>query len=67
MRSSVSISSLLDIARGLKSEDNENSEYDRALVELVTEASGLPLAEKELMAKMLGIELLDLADSDLDD
>ncbi len=37
----VTVERLIKLATGLKSEHGENPEYDRALVELVTEA-GLP-------------------------
>ena len=49
---------IIEIARGLKSDDGENVEYDRALIELVCEAAGLPLGDTEnrnAVADALGI------------
>lgn len=50
----VSIGKLMDLAKFLKS-DGLSKEYDRGLVELVTDAAGLPMSEKGLVAKHLGI------------
>lgn len=35
----VSVGDLIALARGLKSDDGENPEYDRALVELISDAA----------------------------
>ena len=52
----VTVERLIKLARDLKSEHGENSEYDRALVELVTDAAGLPMnGGKEQVARLLGI------------
>lgn len=37
---------IIEVARGLVSEDGENPEYDRALVEMTSELLGLPLGEQ---------------------
>lgn len=50
----ISVSALLEAAQNLKSEDRENPEYDRALLELVSDATGL---SKEETAEHLGIPL----------
>lgn len=55
----VRYESLLAIARGLVSEDGENFEYDRALIEVCLEAGGFPLTEvsgRYMMALLLGIK-----------
>lgn len=53
----VTIGRLMQLVRDLRSEDAENSEYDRALVELVTDAAGLPMnGGKEVVADLLGIK-----------
>jgi hypothetical protein len=39
----VTLGRLLELARGLASEEDENCEYDRALAELLTDAGGLPM------------------------
>jgi hypothetical protein len=42
------------VAAGLLSEDAENSEYDRALVEMTAELLGLPITDnRDLVAAML--------------
>jgi hypothetical protein len=53
----VSIGRLCELARGLKSEDGENAEYDRALVELVTDAAGLAMESMGEIAARIGITL----------
>jgi hypothetical protein len=52
---SLSVTKLLDFARGLRSEHGENPEYDRALVELCCDAAGWPMDRKVDMARELGI------------
>lgn len=56
IRASITLAALVDLARGPKSEDGENPEYDRALAELVTDAAGLPMDERGAMAALLGIK-----------
>ena len=53
----VKVEYLKAIATGLRSEHGENPEYDRALVELVTEAAGLSMEFKGLIARQLQIKL----------
>lgn len=53
----VTVKTLLDIARGLKSEHSENPEYDRALCELICEAAGLSMEHVSAIASELGITL----------
>ncbi|MFA5132896.1 MAG: hypothetical protein WC444_06245 [Candidatus Paceibacterota bacterium] len=48
---------LLQIATQLKSENNKNPEYDRALVEFLTEALGLTMDHKNDVAELLDIKL----------
>ena len=38
---------LIIIGRGLRSEDGENPEYDRALVEIIAEFCGYPIDESD--------------------
>jgi hypothetical protein len=51
----VSITNLAAIARELKSTEDDNPEYDRALVELVNRASGLPDSMLVRTAQTLGV------------
>lgn len=47
---------LIEIARGLRSEDGENPEYDRALVELICHAYGLESdSSRAHIAETIGI------------
>jgi hypothetical protein len=52
----VSITALAALARELKSTDDDNPEYDRALVELVNRDSGLPDSMLVRTANTLGID-----------
>lgn len=52
----VSGSRLIELAGGLKSEHGENPEYDRALVELVTDALSLSMDYKDAVARLIGIK-----------
>jgi hypothetical protein len=51
----VTIMELIELAKGLKSEDGENSEYDRALLELVTDAARIPQNDRAEVAKLIGV------------
>ena len=53
----IGLLDLAVIARDLRSESGENVEYDRALVELVGTAMGLPLQDGgyEIVANLLDI------------
>lgn len=53
----VSIGKLIMLAQDLKSEHGENPEYDRALVELITDAASLSMDLKHEVAKQLGVRL----------
>lgn len=58
----ITIRELIDLARGLMGpkedrKDGGNPEYERALVELVTDAAGLPMDDKDLVAKEIGVDL----------
>ncbi len=60
MVSVVRLGDLFEYARGLRSDPGSpNREYDRALVELVTDAAGLPMDAKSVVAAALGIDLGD--------
>jgi hypothetical protein len=53
----VSIARLIKLARDLKSEDGENPEYDRALVELITDAAGMTMEYgRPTIAEQIGID-----------
>lgn len=52
----VSMRTLVKIAKDLASEDGENPEYDRALVELLTYAAGYSMDQREAVAKAVGIK-----------
>ena len=43
-RTGVDLHSIVQVARGLRSEDGENAEYDRALVELIANSTPTPEA-----------------------
>lgn len=48
---------ILDAASGLVSEDGENPEYDRALVELTATLLGLPIDDnRALVARAIGVK-----------
>ena len=51
----VTLKNLFDQARSLVSEDGDNPEYDRALVELVTYASGFNSDSFPLVSAALGV------------
>ena len=53
----VAVRLLFELAKALKSESGENPEYDRALVELCTDAAGLSMEGKADVARKLGINL----------
>jgi hypothetical protein len=54
----IGLLQLLNSAKSLKSEDGENPEYDRALVELIADVSGHPMEQsKPQVAALLGIKL----------
>lgn len=53
---SVGIPTLVAIARDLRSEDGENPEYDRALIELVCEAAGLSMDDRMSVAARIGVK-----------
>ena len=53
----VSIKELIDLAANLKCEDGVNREYDRALAEIIVDASGLSMSEAKLeVARRIGIK-----------
>ena len=52
----VTVSDLLELAMWLKSPDGENPEYDRALVELVTDAAGLSMDDKDVIGQAIGVK-----------
>jgi hypothetical protein len=52
----ISQAELIELARGLKSEHGENPEYDRALVELCTDALGMSMDERHKVARMIGVK-----------
>ena len=49
----VSVGHLIGIAAALRSEDKENDEYDRALVELIVDASGLSMDDRDQVSKAI--------------
>jgi hypothetical protein len=52
----ITLTELLDIASGLKSEDGENPEYDRALVEVCCNAAGMSTDSRDIMERALGVK-----------
>ena len=46
---------ILKVARGLKSEDGENPEYDRALVEMTCDLLGIPMVDRREVEQLIGI------------
>ena len=56
----VTIRELIKFARGLKSDtQGTNPEYDRALIEIIVDAAGLTMDDRDLVAKALGIKEVD--------
>lgn len=53
----VRLTNLVSLAKDLKSEEGENIEYDRALVELVNEAIGYTQEDLPRTAILLGISI----------
>ena len=52
----VTIRELVQLAQFLKSEDGEGREYDRALLELVTDAAHIPQNDRTMVAKLIGVD-----------
>lgn len=52
-RAYIGLGQLVEEARGLRSVDGENPEYDRALVELVMAVGGMPSENREEVAKTI--------------
>jgi hypothetical protein len=55
LEQTITIRELIDLARGLKSEHGENAEYDRALLELVTDATHIAQTDRALIADLIGV------------
>jgi hypothetical protein len=51
-----SVAELILLARSLKSEDGENVEYDRALVELVSEAALVGAEDRMAIGRLIGVK-----------
>lgn len=56
-RQNIRIDDLVHLARSLRSEQGENPEYDRALVELVSDATGRTEEQRGEVEDLLGIRL----------
>lgn len=52
----LTVGDLMKLAADLSSEDGENVEYDRAIAELVTDAAGLSMDFKTVVAKKIGLK-----------
>lgn len=52
----VSVGTLMRLARNLSDPDEENKEYARALVELIVQAAGLSMGDKQAIARRLGLK-----------
>lgn len=48
---------IVSAARDLKSEEGENPEYDRALVELASRVLGVDADERSRIAWLIGVEV----------
>lgn len=57
----IDLGTLFQLASFLKSDIGENKEYDRALIELLTDVCGLPPENRKDVAKYLEIEGIDLS------
>lgn len=55
LNQTVTIQELIQLAQFLKSEDGENGEYDRALLELVTDAARISQNDRTLVANLIGM------------
>lgn len=53
MHESIRLIHLIRLAAGLRSEDGENPDYDRALVELCADAAGLTQNDYGRVRKMM--------------
>lgn len=55
LRVKRSILDLILLARSLRSQDDENAEYDRALVDLVAAAAGIMEEDRAALMRLIGI------------
>lgn len=55
LEQTVTIQELIQLAQLLKSEDEENKEYDRGLLELITDASRISQNDRTLVANLIGM------------
>ena len=55
---SITIKELIRLARGLiePGSDCSNPEYERAMVELIVDAAGLPMDDRSLVARAIGVK-----------
>jgi hypothetical protein len=52
----ITIRELIQLAQFLKSEDGEGGEYDRAHLELITDAAHIPQNDRTVVAKLIGVK-----------
>jgi hypothetical protein len=55
LEQTVTIQELIQLAQFLKSEYSENKEYDRGLLELVTNAARISQNDRTLVADLIGM------------
>jgi len=55
MGTMIRLDRLIEAAKGLKSEDGENAEDDRALVELILDVAGMSQQRFDEIADIIGI------------
>ena len=53
LNQTITIGELIEYAQLLKSEDGFNGEYDRALLELVTDAAHIRQSDRAILYKMI--------------
>ena len=56
LNKTITIRELIECAKFLKDEDGINDEYDRALLELVTDAARIPQNDRTIIAKLIGVD-----------
>jgi hypothetical protein len=55
LNQTVTIQELIQLAQFLKSEDAENKEYDRGLLELITDAARISQNDRTIVASLIGM------------
>ena len=55
LKARLSVAELVLLARSLKSEEGEDTDYDRGLVDLVAGAAGVAEDDRSAIARLIGV------------